>query len=141
MFNTSHVDMALRLQLFDKFFFTHKILVYVKDEGPNLQTCASALNLIVSYGSLVTLEPFDRLCFGHALSNVCQFSTTNKKVTHRLFYTSIMIAQVNIQKSLPGQRNLEGETNFRKNLNRFWLKVLKIEHNCQDKVYHFYSIF
>ncbi len=75
--------MALRLQLLDKKSFTHKILVYVKHEGPNLQTCAIALNLIVSYGSLVMLEPFDRLCFGHALSNVCQFSTINKKMTHR----------------------------------------------------------
>jgi hypothetical protein len=96
VFNTFHVAMARRLQLLHKFSFTHKILVYVKDERPNLQTCASALNLIVSYDNLVMLEPFDRLCFGHALSNVCEFSTTNKEVTHRLFYASIMIAQVNI---------------------------------------------
>jgi hypothetical protein len=52
VFNTSQVAMALRLQ-FNKFSFTHKILVYVKDERPNLQTCASALNLIVSYDNLV----------------------------------------------------------------------------------------
>ncbi len=73
MFNISHVAMALRLQLLDEFSFTHKILVYVKDEGPNLQTGANALNLIVSYGSLVMLESFDRLCFGDALSNVSLF--------------------------------------------------------------------
>ncbi len=73
MFNTSRVSMALRLQLLDKFSFTHKILVYVKDEGPNLQTCASALNLIVSYGSWVMLEPFDRLCFWGCLSKCFPF--------------------------------------------------------------------
>lgn len=88
------------------------------------------------------------LCWSHLIGCVLgmpyqmfPFSTTNKKVTHRLFYASIMIAQVNISKSLPSQRNVRGETNFRENLHRFWLKALKIEHNYQEKVYHFYSIF
>jgi len=37
MFDTSGATMAPRLQqLIDKFFFTRKILVYVKDEGSNL---------------------------------------------------------------------------------------------------------
>jgi len=46
----------------------------------NLQTCASALNFVVSCASLAMMEPFDGLCFGHALSKVCQYATTDEKV-------------------------------------------------------------
>jgi hypothetical protein len=70
--NINGVAMAPRLQqLLDKFSFTQKSLVYVKDEGSNLQTYASPLNYIVLCASLAMMEPFDGSCFGHALSKVC----------------------------------------------------------------------
>ncbi len=47
MSDNSGVAMAMRLQLLNKLFFTHKILAHVKDQGSNLQTCVSALNLVV----------------------------------------------------------------------------------------------
>jgi hypothetical protein len=47
VFDTNGATMALRLQLLDKFSLTQKILVYVKDEGSNLETYASALNYVV----------------------------------------------------------------------------------------------
>jgi hypothetical protein len=45
----SNITMALRLQeLLDKFVLTEKVVAYVKDERSNLQTYASALNVIMS---------------------------------------------------------------------------------------------
>jgi hypothetical protein len=45
MFNTNGVAMIPRLhQLLDKFSLTQKIFAYVKDEGFNIHTYASALN-------------------------------------------------------------------------------------------------
>lgn len=70
MSDNSGVAMAMRLQLLNKFFFTCKILAHVKDEGSNLQTCVSSLNLVVSSVSFSTLKPFDGPCFGVALSRV-----------------------------------------------------------------------
>ncbi len=69
---TSGITMVLKLQeLLDRFTFMEKIVAYVKDEGSNLQTCASVFNSIVSCGNLGSLEPFDGSCFGHELSKVC----------------------------------------------------------------------
>jgi len=48
MTDTSGMVMAPKLQeLLDKFILTNRIVTYVKDEGSNLETCASALNSIV----------------------------------------------------------------------------------------------
>jgi hypothetical protein len=72
MFDTNGVTMAPSLQqLLDKNFFTQKIFVYVKDEDFNLQSCANVLNSVILCASLAMMEPFDGLCFGHALSKVC----------------------------------------------------------------------
>jgi hypothetical protein len=76
----------------------------VKDEGSNLQTCASALNSIVSNNSLRLLEPFDGSCLGHAFSKVYQYATTNEKVFASLSYASIKASQGVIQK-LHGPKN------------------------------------
>jgi hypothetical protein len=43
-------------------------MVHVKNESSNLHTCVNALNFIVSCNNLGLLEPFNGLCFGHALS-------------------------------------------------------------------------
>ncbi len=65
----------------------------MKDERSNLQTCASALNSIVSCNNLRLLDPFDGSCLRHALSKVCQYVTTNDKVFASLSYTSIKDSQ------------------------------------------------
>jgi hypothetical protein len=57
----------------------YQIFAFVKDEGSKLQTCANALISIVSYNNLGLLEAFDGICFGHALSKVCQYATEMKK--------------------------------------------------------------
>jgi hypothetical protein len=49
---------------------------------------------------------FDGSCFGHALSNVCQYATTYEKVAQGLSYAFIKTAQTNIKNGLPSQRSL-----------------------------------
>ncbi len=73
----SNINMAIILhELLNKFALTKKIIIYVKGERFNLQTCANALNPIVLCYSLGLLEPFDGSCFRHALSKVCQYVIT-----------------------------------------------------------------
>ncbi len=80
--NTNNAVMAFKFQeLLDKFFLTTKILAYVKEEGYNLQTCASALTFVGSCDFLALLKSFDGLCLGHALSKVCQYAIIDEKVT------------------------------------------------------------
>lgn len=63
--------MAFKLQQFlDNFFLVQKVVAYVKDEGSNLQTCTTILNLMVSYNMLGMFESFDGFHFGHVLSKV-----------------------------------------------------------------------
>ncbi len=88
----SGVTMVLKLQeLLDKFYLTQKILTFVKDEGSNLQTHASALTFIVSCNNLNLLEPFDGTCFKHALLEVCQLVTVNEKMSIGLPSTFIKV--------------------------------------------------
>ncbi len=88
--DTSSMAMVPKLQeLLNKCALINKIIAYVKDEGFNLQTCATALNFIVSCNSLGLLKPFDSLRFGHALSKVCQYAIINEKVFANLNYASI----------------------------------------------------
>jgi len=84
--------------ILDKFALTHKIVGFVKDEKPNLQTCVQALKVVLSCGHLDTTEPFDGHCFGHTLSKVCQHAIFNDKVARMLQYASIKPTQANIQK-------------------------------------------
>jgi hypothetical protein len=63
--------MAFKLQQFlDNFFLTQKFVAYVKDEGSNLQTCTTILNLMVSYNMMGMFESFDGSSFGHVLLKV-----------------------------------------------------------------------
>jgi hypothetical protein len=99
--NFSGVAMVPRLQqLLDKFFFTQKILAYVKDEGSNIQTYANALNYVISCVNLAMMEPFVGSCFGHALSKVCHYPITNEKVAQGLSYASIKTTPGNIWKCI-----------------------------------------
>jgi hypothetical protein len=53
----SGATMVVKLkQILDKFSFTQKILVYVKDEDSNLQTCVQAFKLVVSCGDFGIVE-------------------------------------------------------------------------------------
>jgi hypothetical protein len=85
--DTSGIAMATKLQeLLDWFALIDKIVTYVNDERFNLQTCASALNSIISCSTLVLLESFCGSCLGHALSKACQYATIDDKVRNSLSY-------------------------------------------------------
>jgi hypothetical protein len=67
-------------EFFDMFSFINKILAYVKDEGANLQFCATIFTFVVLCKTLGMLELFHGSCFGHALCKVCKYVTINEKV-------------------------------------------------------------
>ncbi len=64
-----------------------------EDERSNLQTCANALNFIVSCSNLGFLESFDGSCFGHALSKLCHYATTYGKMFISPNYESTKVVQ------------------------------------------------
>ena len=67
-------------RLLSDFHLTDKVISYVKDEGSNLRTLASALTSVVSCKPLALLQPYPGVCFGHIMSKACQCSTDNTKV-------------------------------------------------------------
>ncbi len=80
-------------KLLDKFFLTKKIVIYVKDVWYNLQTCANALNSIISCNTLALLEPFDGSFLGNTFLKVCQYVTVNEKMSIDLPCTFIKAIQ------------------------------------------------
>jgi hypothetical protein len=46
---------------------------------------------------LEILAPFEGVCFGHALFKVCQYATSNEKVSSSLQLVNIKYAQFSIQ--------------------------------------------
>lgn len=102
----SGATMVVKLkQILDKFSFTQKILAYVKDEDPNLQTCVQAFKLVVSCGDFGIVEPFNGSCYRHVLSKVCQYANFDEKVAHRLHYVLIKSTHNNIQKCITCSKN------------------------------------
>ncbi len=79
--------MAIKLkQILNKFELTQKIMVYVKDEGSNLETCATIFSSIVSCIDLNMVKPFYGFYYGHALLKYVNMSFQVIKVFHILHY-------------------------------------------------------
>jgi hypothetical protein len=58
----------------DKYGLRKKnIIVYVKDEGSNLNAMIGVLKYVVNYESFGLEENFQGTCFGHAFSKACQY--------------------------------------------------------------------
>ncbi len=57
-----------------------KTIVYLKDEGSNLNIMTTTLKSIVSCGMLGLEENFQGICFGHAFFKACQSATKKEKV-------------------------------------------------------------
>jgi hypothetical protein len=103
--HTSGIAMVLKLQeLLYRFVLTLKKLL-IKDERSNLQTCANALNYVVSYNSLGLLKPFDGSCFEHEFSKVCKYAIRNDKLCTSLSYASIKDMKVPSKNALDGPKN------------------------------------
>ncbi len=68
-----------------------KTIVYVKNEGFNLNTMIITSKTIVSCDILGLEESHQCICFEYAFS-MCQYATTNENVCKNLTYVSIKIA-------------------------------------------------
>jgi len=67
-----------------------KIVVYVKDEGSNLNTMTTTFKSIVSYDVFGLEENFQRTCFGHAFFETCiilNMQQTNENFNNQVVKT------------------------------------------------------
>ncbi len=80
------------IELLDNYALRRKIIVYVKNEGSNMNTTTTTLKSIVSCDMLGLEESFQGVCFGHAFSKTCQYGTIEEKVYKCLQYVSIKFA-------------------------------------------------
>jgi hypothetical protein len=103
-----------------------KNIVYVKDEGSNLNAMSGALKFVVNCESFGIEESFQGTCFRHVFSKACQYGTTKEKVYRNLKYVSVKFAQANLQKCITWP-NKSGKGNM--NGIRF---VLKLEFNPKN---------
>jgi len=58
-------------KLLDKYGLRKKIIVYVKNEGSNLNVVTIALKDVVNYESFGLEKSFHGTCFGHVFSKAC----------------------------------------------------------------------
>jgi hypothetical protein len=63
-----------------QFQFIDKVLVYIKDEGSNLNTLENALLIVISWKLLKFKKPFSSTCFAQMRSKLCQYVITIEKV-------------------------------------------------------------
>jgi hypothetical protein len=59
------------INLLNKYGLRKNIIVYVRDEGSNLNAMTIALKFIINYESLGLKETFQGTCFGHTFSKAC----------------------------------------------------------------------
>jgi hypothetical protein len=86
--------------LLHKYGLKEKIIVYVKDEGYNINVMVGALKSIVNYESFGLEESFYGTCSAHVFSKACQYGTAKEKVCKNFKYVSIKFAQVYLQKCI-----------------------------------------
>jgi hypothetical protein len=92
------INLANQLQVFfEEYKLINKIIYYVKDEGTNLSIMTNVFKQILICEKMGILAPFEGVCFGHALFKVCQYATSNEKVSSSLQHVNIKYAQFSIQ--------------------------------------------
>jgi hypothetical protein len=74
----------------DSYGLSKKIIVYVKDEGANLNSMTTTFKFVVNSEVLGLEESFNGICFGRAFPKTCQVAI----VKHR--YVSIKSMQFNL---------------------------------------------
>jgi subtilase family serine protease len=87
-------------KLLDSYALGRKIIVYVKDEGSNLNIMITMLKSIISCDMLGLEESFQGICFGHAFSKACQYVTTKEFFCKDLQYVSIKSVQRDLHKCI-----------------------------------------
>ncbi len=87
-------------KLLDKYGLRKKVIVYIKDEGSNINAMTSVLKSIVNCESFGLEQSFQGTRFGHVFSKACQYGTTKEKVYKNLKYVSIKFAQSYLHKCI-----------------------------------------
>jgi len=87
-------------KLLDKYGLRKKIIVFVKNEGSNLNVVTTTLKAIVNYESLGLEERFQVTCFGHDFSKACQCGIVEEKMCKDLKYVSIKFIEEELQKCI-----------------------------------------
>jgi hypothetical protein len=87
-------------KLLDKYGLRKNIIIYVKDEGSNLNAMSIVLKVVVNYESFGLGESFQGTCFGHVFSKACQYGITKGKVCKDLKYVSFKSIRANLQKCI-----------------------------------------
>ncbi len=99
--NTHGQTLAINLiELLDSHEFKKKIVTYVKDERIYLNTMTTFVKINNNLYVLGLKESFQRTCFDHAFSKMCQYATTYEKNYKWLKYLSIKVAQGDLQKCI-----------------------------------------
>ncbi len=82
------------------------IIVYVKDEGTNLNSLVSTFTNIISCALLQLVTPFNGTCFGYVMSKACQYATNDTKIGVGMKEVNVAKIQSALQKKpLHGQRS------------------------------------
>jgi hypothetical protein len=77
-------------KLLDSYGVSKKIIVYVKDEGANLNFMTTTLKFVINCEVLGLEENFDGICFGHAFFKTYQYVIAKERVCKNLKFVSIM---------------------------------------------------
>lgn len=103
---------------------TNKIIVYVKNEGTNLNILVVALTYIVSCAPLQIASPFIGICFGHIMFKACQYVANETKVGVEMKEVSLMEVQNSFQKTITWMKKFgEKKARMGANLEGNWLVV------------------
>jgi hypothetical protein len=78
IFRATFVKIVMYLLV--QFQFIDKVLVYIKDEGSNVNTLENALSIVISCKLLEFKKPFSSTCFAQMKSKLCQYVITIEKV-------------------------------------------------------------
>jgi hypothetical protein len=87
-------------ELLNSYNLKKKIIVYVKDEGANLNAMTMVLKIVVSCDVLELKENFNGTCVGGVFSKTCQYVTTEEKICKNLKFVFIKSMNFDIQKCI-----------------------------------------
>jgi hypothetical protein len=76
-------------KLLDSYGLSKKIIVYVKDEGANLNSMITTLKFVVNCEVLGLEESFNGTCFGHAFFKTYYYVIVEERECDNLKFASI----------------------------------------------------
>jgi hypothetical protein len=76
-------------KLLDSYNLRKKIIVYVKNEGVNVDAMTMAFKIVINCDILGLEESFNGTCFGHVFSKTCQYAIIEEKICKNLKFISI----------------------------------------------------